>query len=69
MRGEELPLSEALVRLMALRKQGKNPYLEFKCESCKRLNRIPQKAEAKTTIVCGKCGETNYLKIFKVISN
>jgi len=66
-RGEILPIKEALVRLTVIRRRGLNAVAQFVCESCKRLNNIPHKAEGKSSIGCGQCGEINYLSAYTVI--
>ncbi len=64
--GIKLPIHEALVKLVVLRKSGVNANVQFECEQCGKPNRLPTIAEGKSSIMCGKCGHVNYLKHYYV---
>ena len=64
--GIPLTIREALIQLTVMRRKGQNAYLEFRCETCKKPNRIPNGAEGNSSVVCGRCNAINFINEFIV---
>lgn len=67
MRGENLTVKEALIRLQVLRKQGKKAQARFRCDHCKSMNTVPPYGEGRSVIECGRCKQVNYLNFYEVV--
>ncbi len=68
MRGEQLPIKEALVRISVIRRSGRTVQARFQCDGCKAINEVPKHGEGQSIIQCGKCELVNYLSSYTVVS-
>ena len=68
MRGDDLPIKEALIRLAVLRRIGKSVQARFRCEYCKTVNEVPLDGEGASVIECGTCLQVNYLDMYQIVS-
>ena len=67
MNGEKLLLHDALIQGEVLKRKGRRIHFNFECDYCGKPNRIPTTAEGKTSIICGKCNELNYIDYYYVV--
>jgi hypothetical protein len=67
MLGNKYPIHEALIDLVVNREKGKSCYAQFKCQYCSNMCTIPRHAESKSSLMCCKCSEINYLDGYEVV--
>ena len=65
--GEKLLLHDALIKGEVLKRKGRRIHFNFKCDYCGKPNRIPTTAVGKTSIICGKCNELNYIDYYYMV--
>lgn len=67
MKGEILPIHDALIDLVLLRNEGKNASAQFTCENCNHKCTVPREGESKSSFKCCRCDVINYLSGYEVI--